>query len=69
LHQLQVIVRGLALPDQLAALEEMVAGFKAAGGAVNWRSRLTWSTAQPSPTAKAEIAAWLAQMDRLRKAT
>ena len=65
-RQLQTLVRDLDLPADVAALETLVAGFKAAGGAVNWRSRLTWPT-EPSEEVKADIAAWLSSFHRLRE--
>jgi len=42
ISQLQLVAQNIDLPSDVAPLEEMLAGFKAAGGAVNWRSRLSW---------------------------
>jgi hypothetical protein len=65
-RQLQLLAREIDFPADTTGMEELLAGFKAAGGAVNWRSRLTWP-AESSEELKPEIAAWLSSLGRLPK--
>jgi hypothetical protein len=62
IRQLQLVVHDLDFPADVAALESLLAGFKAADGAVNWRSR-RWSAG--SSELRAEAAARLAALRRL----
>jgi len=65
-RQLQLLVGEIDLPGDVRALDTLIAGFKAGGGAVNWRSRLTWPT-EPSKPQPPDIAAWLSSLETARK--
>jgi hypothetical protein len=65
IHQVHLTCR-LELPARIAALDELSGAFRAAGGAVNWRWRLTWPQPPPGP-APPGLAEWLRDFDQLRK--
>lgn len=42
LHQIRIFFDGIVFPDDASALDRLTVQCRAAGGAPNWRDRLTW---------------------------
>jgi hypothetical protein len=65
-HQLQILVRGIDLPGDVATLDTLVAHLRAAGGVVNWNDHPAWPE-EPEPTATdAKADAWMARLAAMR---
>lgn len=59
--QLHAVIEGIELVSHAAKLEELMAIFRASGGATNWRHRLTWP-ARSAVALKPEMSAWLSSL-------
>lgn len=64
-HQIQMIVRGIDLPADVAVLDSLAELLQSSGGVVNWNLHPAWPE-EPDEATKAEAAAWMARFDPRR---
>lgn len=67
-RQIQMILRGIELPADVAGLDSLAEWFRSSGGVVSSSSHPAWP-AEPDEATKADVAAWMAKLDPLRKGT
>ena len=58
--QLHAVIEGASLSSEMDKLDAVLASFRAAGGASDWRARLTWQAA--AAPMKPEMSAWLGSL-------